>query len=487
VGWSDFREFLAAVEQHGDVRRVENAACDLEIGTLVELMTDREGPMLLFERIQGYPESYRIAAKPYVTPRRSAIALGLPTDVSPFEMFRLWRERVRDYRPVAPVEVSSGPVMENVFEDDRVDLTRFPVPRWHEKDGGPYFGTGCAVITRDPDEDWVNAGTYRCMLHDARTIGVDAAPYHHGNLHMRKWWARGQAAPVAVVVTPDPALFWCASTGLPWGTSEYEYAGFVRGEPLPVLRGPRTGLMLPATAELIVEGEVPPPDVEQRVEGPFGEFTGYYAGGEKMRPVLRVQGLYHRTDPILHGDPPVRPPHDVWGCPPGSTILRVWDGLDKCGIPGIKGVYVPVGGGALTMVVAIKQQYAGHARQVGRVASGLVHTFFRIVIVVDEDIDPSNAEEVLWAVATRSDPETTWETEPECSSNTLDPIIPPDRKKYARGLTNSRALIVACRPWEWMDEFPAVNRASEELRQRTLEKWRSLFDAPAREPVPAGR
>jgi 4-hydroxy-3-polyprenylbenzoate decarboxylase len=439
------------------------------------MMAERGGPMLLFDRIKGYPEGYRIAAKPYSTDARTALALDLPEGASAFEMFQVYRERIRSFRGVPPVEVSSGPVMQNVLEDERVDLTRFPTPVWHQRDGGPYFGTGCTVVTRDPDEGWVNAGTYRCQLHDARTTGVDIAPYHHGNLHMLKWWAQGKAAPVAVAVSVEPYIFLASTQGLPWATNEYEFAGFLKGEPIEVLRAPRTGLPVPANAELFLEGVVPPPEVETRTEGPFGEYTGYYAGGEKPAPVIHVQAVYYRTDPILHGEPPMKPPVDNLSCPPAGSIPRVWEGLERCGIPGIKGVYTLSTGGGFTTVVAMKQQYAGHARQVGRVASGLMHSMCRMMIVVDEDIDPSNAEEVLWAVATRSDPETTWEIQPECPSGTLDPIISPQKKK-TRNLTSSRAVIVACRPWEWMDQFPAVNRASPELRQRTLAKWAALFD-----------
>jgi 4-hydroxy-3-polyprenylbenzoate decarboxylase len=479
VVWNDFRAFVAEIERRGDMRVVEGADCDLEIGTLTELMCERQGPMLLFDRINGYPAGYRIAAKPYVTVARSAIALGMPEDATPFEKFQHWRERMRGYRPIPAAEVSSGPVLENVLEGDDADLTRFPIPRWHEKDGGPYVGTGVSIITQDPTENWLNVGTYRSQLHDGQTTGIDIAPYHHGNLHLRKWWAQGKNAPIAMAIGTDPYLFWASTEGLPWGTNEYECAGYLRGEPLAVVRGPRTGLPLPANAELVIEGEAPPPDVEQRVEGPFGEFTGYYAGGEKMRPVMRVKAIYHRTNPILHGDPPLRPPLGHWGCPPASSLLRVWDGLERCGIPGVKGTYALPTGGSLTMVVAIKQQYAGHARQVGRVASGLVHTFSKMVIVVDDDIDPSNSEEVLWAIATRSDPEKSFEVQPNCPSSTLDPIIHPDDK--ARGhWTSSRILIIACRPWEWMDQFPPVNRGSDELRSRTYEKWRSLFDETAR-------
>ncbi len=489
--WQDFREFVGEIERRGNSRVVEGADCELEIGALTELMCERKGPMLIFDSIKGYPQGYRIVAKPYSTPLRSAIGLGLPEDVSPFEMFKAWRERMRNFTPVSPVELPTGPVMENVLEGDQVDLTRFPVPRWHERDGGPYFGTGCAVITRDPDEGWVNLGTYRCMLHDRTTTAVDIAPYHHGNMHMRRWWASGKPAPVAVAISLDPYLFLAAAEGLPWGTNEYEFAGYVRGEPEEYVTGPRTGLPLPARAELIIEGEVPSPEEEQRIEGPFGEYTGYYAGGEKLRPVLRVKALYHRTNPLLHGDPPLKPPVLTIACPPARSILSVWDGLEKSGMAGIKGVYSLNTGGEFITVVSIKQQYAGHARQVGRVASGLIHSMGRLIIVVDEDIDPSNIEEVMWAVATRSDPATSFEIQPECPASTLDPRVPPEMKK--RGHTfNSRALIIACRPWEWRDEYPPVNRNSDELRQRTYDKWRSLFEDAAhsaaadRQPALAG-
>lgn len=475
MAWRDFREFVSEVERRGDVKVVEGADCDLEIGTLTELMCERKGPMLLFDRINGYPKGYRIAAKPYATPLRNALALDLPEGKSAFEMFKVWREKFRNFQPIKPSQVSSGPVLENAMEGNQIDLMKFPIPKWHEKDGGPYFGTGCTVITKDPDEGWVNVGTYRSMLHDAKTTGIDIAPYHHGNLQMRKWWSKGKSCPMAVAVSVDPYLFCASTNGLPWGTGEYEYAGFIKGEPLEIITGPRTGLPLPANAELIIEGEVPPPSVEERKEGPFGEYTGYYAGGEKMRPVIRVQAIYYRTNPILHGDPPLKPPIDTWVCPPAGSILTVWDGLEKSGITGIKGVYALNTGGGLTTVVSVRQMYAGHARQVGRVASGLIHSMSRVVVVVDEDIDPSNPEEVLWAIATRTDPEISFEVQRSCPSSTLDPMITPEKKRRGE-LTSSRILIIACRPWEWMDEFPPVNRGSDELRGRIYNKWKSLFE-----------
>jgi len=278
-----------------------------------------------------------------------------------------------------------------------------------------------------------------------------------------------------VAVTVEPHLFSASSNAATWGTTEYEIAGFIKGEPLEVIPGPRTELPLPATAELVIEGEIPPRSVEERVEGPFGEYTGYYAAGEKKEPVIRVHAIYHRTNPILHGEPPLKPPIRYWICPPTSSTLAVWEGLEKSGIPGIKGAYALDTGGGLITVVAIKQQYAGHARQVGRVASGLMRSMCRVMVVVDDDIDPSNAEEVLWAIATRTDPETTFEIQRDCPSSALDPMIPPEQKRR-RDYRSTRALILACRPWDWMDQFPTVNRASDELRGQVYSKWRSLFE-----------
>jgi 4-hydroxy-3-polyprenylbenzoate decarboxylase len=473
VIWRDFRDYVAEIERVGDARLVEGAECDLEIGGLTELMAERRGPMLVFDSIPGYPKGYRVVPKPYATARRTSIALGLPEDQPPMQVLRAWREKTRDYQPLPPEAVASGPVMEHVLEGDDVDLTRFPAPKWHERDGGPYFGTGTAVITREPEDGWVNVGTYRAMLHDARTTGMEIGPYHHGKLHMDHWWALGKSCPMVIAIGVDPQLFLSATNALPWGSSELDYAGFLRGEPEEVIIGPRTGLPMPARAELILEGEIPPPSEEQRLEGPFGEYTGYYAGGEKMQPVVRVKAIYHRSDPILHGDPPLKPPIGYFGCQLMGSHLAVWNGLEKATV-GIKGTYALNAGGSMFTVVAIKQHYAGHASTVGRLASGLMHGPNHVIVVVDDDIDPSDPDDVLWAVATRSDPATTWEIQRDCPTSTLDPTVSPERKR--RGdFVSSRAVINACRPWSWLADFAPVNRNSDALRERIADKWRALL------------
>lgn len=184
----------------------------------------------------------------------------------------------------------------------------------------------------------------------------------------------------------------------------------------------------------------------------------------------------YRNNPILVGSPPLKPPASG----SASFIPRaanLWSEIEKMGIPGIKGLYqLRAGGSRYLTVVSIEQRYAGHARQVGMAAmstpEGACHG--RFVIVVDDDIDPSNEDDVLWAISTRCDPASNIEIIHNCWSNPLDPVMSPEKK--AKGdFTNSRAIIDACRPYHWMKQFPLVNRASDELRNRTLAKWKSLF------------
>src|SRR4051812_21392106 len=159
----DLRDFVNELDAMGEIKRFEGADCDLEIGALTEIMADRDGPAPLFEKIKGFPAGYRMLANPIGGRRRMAMALGLDPRGTGIELLDQWRRNFREIKPIPPDHVNSGPVLENVAEGDSVDLASFPAPRWHEQDGGPYLGTGCSIITRDPDNGEVNIGTYRCM------------------------------------------------------------------------------------------------------------------------------------------------------------------------------------------------------------------------------------------------------------------------------------------------------------------------------------
>ena len=214
-----------------------------------------------------------------------------------------------------------------------------------------------------------------------------------------------------------------------------------------------------------------PGDMER--EGPFGEWTGYYASSARPEPVIQVKNVYYRNNPILCCARPGRPPSDYSFSKCVVKSGMIWDELEKAGIPNVKGVWChEAGGGRMLNIVSIKQSYPGHARQAGLVTSQCHAGAYlgRYVIVVDEDIDPSNTFDVLWAVASRSEPAESIEIIRRCWSGPLDPRIPVVKKGF-----NSRAIIDACRPYEWKDEFFPVVESSPELRAATLEKWRNII------------
>ncbi|MBI4257487.1 MAG: UbiD family decarboxylase [Thaumarchaeota archaeon] len=475
----DMRQFIDVLQSQGDLKVVEGADWDLEIGTITELACQKEAHAMVFDKIKGYPAGYRIAVNLLSTHRRALLASGLPQGLRGLEIVKAWKERLKKYKPVPPRKVSEGPLFENVFKDEQVNLWKLPSPKWNEKDGGRYLGTGCMVITKDPDEGWVNMAPYRVMVHDEKTTGLYIAAAHHGRVMMEKYHARGQDAPVAVAFGQEVATYIASTYPLPWGQSEYEFAGFLRGEPVEVVEGPVTGIPIPATAEIAMEGFVPPQSKETRIEGPFGEWPGYYAHGAMPEPVVHVKALYHRDDPIIFGAPPRRPPYPFDLAGRGAIrAAQVWEEMERAGVTGVKGVYKLESGGIhFITAVSVKQLHQGHANWVASAAASVKTgaPLTRIVIVVDEDIDPSNIYDVMWAVATRCDPEEAVQIVKGVWSNELDPMISPE-KKAKHDYTTSRIIINACRPYRWMNDFPPVVDASPEIKKKTLEKWASLFE-----------
>jgi len=471
--YKDLREFLSALEKIGGLRTVEGVDWNLEIGTIAELNYEHEGPALLFDRIQGYPKGYRVLTNALETLPRALLALDLDTKLDLNPALDAYEKKIASYRPVPPLEVSTGPVFENVFRGGEIDLLKFPTPRWHERDGGRYLGTGCVVILRDPDTGGIHFGCYRVMVHDKTTLGLYISPSHTGAIIRKKYWEKGQSCPVAVSFGQDPMMFVGSAQymGQKRGLPKYELVGHVRGAPVEVIQEETTGLPIPAFAEIVVAGEVPPPQVEARDEGPFGEWTGYYASGTRPEPVIRVKALYHRNDPIILGMPPVRhyknPAH--FGIPTGAK-----NGVEKLRKAGVEDVldlwHLAVPG---VTVIQIRQRYPGHAMKAGLAASG-GHQQERFIIVVDEDINPRDPEEVLWAIGTRCDPETSMTILKGCPTGPLNPRIRPEQRASG-DYTSSRVILNACKPYEWIKEFPPTNVASPELRRTVLEKWKDLF------------
>jgi len=473
--YRDLRDWIQKAEKLGELKTLTGCDWNLEIGAVTELVHHREdGPAVLFDEIKDYPKGYRVLSNSLSTRTRLGLTLGLPAGETRMDFVRTWKERYNKIKPVPPKVVKTSPLLENVFTEKDVNLLKFPTPKWHEHDGGRYIGTGSIDITRDPDEGWVNWGTYRVMIHDEKTVGFYISPGKHGRIQREKYSSTGRPCKVAMSFGHDPLTFLAGSIEVPYGVSEYEFIGGVRGEPFEVIEGEYTGFPIPANAEIVVEGDVS--FDEPRTEGPFGEWTGYYASAERPEPIVRVKRLYHRNNPIILGSPPGRPPAELgWY----RTYLRsaiIWDEIEKAGVPDVKGVWLTVSGGSrLILVVSIKQRYPGHARQAAIIASQCHAGAYlgRYVIVVDDDIDPTNTDDVLWAMGTRSEPESDIEIIRRCWSGPLDPIIHPTKKGF-----NSRAIIDACRPFEWMKDFPVVAESSQEVLQATEKKWGKVLFSP---------
>ena len=247
-------------------------------------------------------------------------------------------------------------------------MTIFPTPHWHELDGGRYIGTADCVITGEPEEGgWVNVGIYRVQVHDKNTLGLYVSPGHHARIMREKYWEKGKSCPVVVTFGQDPLLFLVAGQSMPYGMSEFDYCGGLRGAPIDVIRGEVTGLPIPATAEIAIEGEVPPPQEQMQMEGPFGEWPGYYAHGAAKEPVIRVKRVYYRNDPILCGAPPLKPPYVTFGVPIGAAAI--WNYLEKADVPDIKGVWCAIGGSAAARRRAVYHRLAQAALSRPRAAS----------------------------------------------------------------------------------------------------------------------
>ena len=473
---NDLRQWLEQVEAIGELAHPKGADWNLEIGGVSEIDYKKRGPALLFDEIKGHAKGFRILTSSTNSARRLGLTLRMGADhndASLVEQLRgapnRWAAAAKDFDPVF---VDSGPVFENVMQGDAVDLMKFPTPLWHALDGGRYIGTGAAVATIDPDDHWVNLGAYRSMLVDKNHVTMNIVNGKHGRTHCDKWMAREGRAPVAIHIGMDPLFMILAGVEVPTGMSELNYAGAVRGEPVKVVKSTITGLPLIADAEIIIEGWIK--QGETTDEGPFGEWPGYYVSGTTQEPYLKVERVLYRNDPIILGAPPAKPPHDYSYMRTIMKSAMIFDALVSAGIPEVKGVYAPeCGGGRMLVIVAIRQRYAGHARQAGFIASQCREAAYmgKYTIVVDEDIDVTNLEEVLWAVCTRTDPATSIDFIRRAWASKAEPMLRPGEPAF-----NSRAVIDACKPFEWIADFPRVAEADPVYLRELEKKWHGLFD-----------
>ena len=475
VTYRGLRDWIEQVDKMGELLRISGAHWDKEMGAITHMLTEKSkgnAPAILFDEVPGYHKGFRTLYGQLSSLKRIALTLGLPLEYErKVDLVKSYHERMQNMTLIKPKFVDKGPILDHLLEGDEVDVLKFPVPLHHELDKARYIGTADCVITKDPDSDWFNLGAYRCQVYDGKIIGCQITEGKHGRIQRDKYFERGQSMKVVVLVGQDPLLYLLSSSPLPEGISEYDFAGGIRGKPIEVIRGPYTGFPIPADAEIAIEGEAVPGQVKP--EGPFGEWMGYYSDDVVPRPYIDVKTILYRDKPILTCAPQHKPVDETGLLKGIAGAAEVWQALEACGIPEILGVWNHEGAPATRFTaIQIRQRYPGHARQVLHVASSCQAGAYngKWTVVVDDDIDASDLDQVLWAMSTRFDPVTDIDIIQKAWSSGRDPTVLP-------GNFNNRILIDACIPYDkkLRGKFPPVVDVSPELRAKLKAKWGKIL------------
>ena len=481
VSWRDLREWIALLERNNELQRIKKPVdADEELGAITYMATRNEkSAALLFENISGDRSGSSVLANMLgASKERYALAVGLDPDLSIAEMIQESRTIMNRKIPPVRIPKAKAPVNDVVLTGDAIDLTAFPAPKFWPGDGGHYIGTGDITLTASPDTGRINVGCYRQILHGPRRVGLYCSPGKHGGLDREAWWKQGKPCEVVAAYGVDPVLFMLAAQVFGSKESEFDVAGGMMGRGIELTEGEFVSLPIPAHAELVIEGVLREGDVLP--EGPLGEFTGYYGRERSPQPVIEVKAIHHRKSPILTAALMAKYP----SCEIGAYYAimrsaRILDDLERIGVPGVVGAYAhPAAASGWGMViVSLKQLYAGHAAQVLALAAQCPAPAYytKWIIAVDDDVDPTDFNDVMWALSTRCNPSDDFDILRNTWSTGLDPSrYPPEDRPYG-----SKVLINACKPHKSIKHFPPATRLRRSVYERAAARWHELgFDGP---------
>lgn len=487
----DLRDWIAILEEQGELKRIKaEVDWDKELGAVTRRNTSMGGPALLFENIKDYQHTpcRKLFTNGLGSRRRLALALGLPIDSDDRTITTTMKELFG--KRVETIRLDSGPVKENIITGEDVDLYSLPVPLWNFRDGGRYINTCCGIVTMDPETQLMNIGMYRGMLGRKNTIpGLLSATQHWG-VHLEKYKKQGEEMPVAVVYGWDPILLIVSSAPLIHpGCSEYEIAGALRKHPVELVKCETSDLWVPASAEIVIEGRISTDPQTFEMEGPFAEYLGYYGGMAKPKPVIRVECITHRNDPIFRGacegGDPAGGLSEPYHWSTHNKCATIWSYLESLDIGEILAVWSSTLARATILRVQIKKTYRGEAKQIAHAIWGSHLALYsgKIIIVVDEDIDAFDSDAVDWAMAYRVNAERgDVHIAHGCIGSMLDPSVPLDERnveKYGQGKW-SRILIDATVDWglEPQEQYegkrfpPLASDISPEIEKLIKRRWK---------------
>jgi 4-hydroxy-3-polyprenylbenzoate decarboxylase len=475
MAYRGLRDFVSRLERAGELKRIyAPVKPELEITEIADRVSKAGGPALLFEKVEKH--SIPLLINAFGSYRRMALALGvddmedigreieellqmpLPTGI--FEKLKMIPKIAR-FAKYPPKTVSNGPCQECVVENPSLDL--LPILKCWPQDGGKFI-TLPMVFTKSLSTGRRNCGMYRMHVYDERTTGMHWHVHHDGARHFREYQEAGRRMEVAVALGADPAVTYAATAPMPADVDEMLFAGFLRKKPVEMVTCRTIDIEVPADAEIVLEGYVEPS--EERIEGPFGDHTGYYSLADRY-PVFHIECVTHRTDPIYPTTIVGKPPME--DCYMGKATERIFLPLVKTQIPELLDMNLPLFGVFHNYAfVSIDKRYPFQAKKVMHCMWGLGQMMFtKIIVVVDKNVDVQNVEEVLWRVGNNVDPrrDITFVDGP---LDVLDHASPLPRAGSKIGIDATKTWPEEGHPREWPDEITMT----PEIKDLVDRRWR---------------
>jgi 4-hydroxy-3-polyprenylbenzoate decarboxylase len=479
--YKDFQHFLQTLEAKGELKKVTHPISpSLEMTEIADrcMKMPGGGPAILFENPQGH--EIPVAINTMGSKRRMAMALGV-NDVNEIaeelsdmlqpdipagilEKIKAIRKFAR-FAKVPPKTVTSGICQEVILQNEEVNLNRLPIMKCWPEDGGAFI-TLPLVFTHDPNTGKRNVGMYRMQVYDRNTTGMHWQMHKVGAEHMRKASEKKQNIEVAVALGGDPAYIFSAIAPLPPAIDEMLFAGFLRRESAKLVKAKTVDIKVPADAEIVLEGYVDPQ--EKRVEGPFGDHTGYYSLADHF-PVFHITCMTMREKPVY--------PSTIVGIPPmedaymGGAVERIFLPLIRLTLPEIVNIHLPPEACFHNMVfVSIRKRYPGHAYKVMNALWGLGQLMFsKFIFVFEDDVDVQNIQDVLFRIGANCDPE----------RDSLVVRGPVDQLDHATNMVGFGGKIGFDCTHKWPSEgfsreWPGLIKMSEEIKQKVDKIWHEL-------------
>jgi 4-hydroxy-3-polyprenylbenzoate decarboxylase len=483
VSHRNLSSFVEELRRRGDLATIrERVSPILEITEIADRAVKSGGPALLFENVEG--SEFPVAINLFASRARMLEALGIGSweeweerlefflDPKPPEGFLGKLKalpKVADLASVFPKTVRSAPCQEVVETGDAVDLGRLPVLKCWPQDAGRFI-TMPLVVTRDPATGRANVGMYRMQVYDRNTTGMHWQKHKDGAGQARGYAREGRRMEIAAAIGADPATVFSAIAPLPPGVSEFLFAGFLRGESVPLVPAKTVDLLVPAEAEFVLEGWVDPR--ESRLEGPFGDHTGYYSLADYY-PVVHVTAVTARRDPIYPATLVGRPPMEDYYL--GHATERIFLPLLRLTVPEIVDYHMPAAGIFHNLVfVAIDKQYPGQAYKVMNALWGQgLMSLAKVLVIVDQHVNVRDPDEAWWIALNNIDPE-------RDVRFTMGPVDVLDHASRAFTF-GSKMGIDATRKWKeegFTREWPDLIRMDDETKRRVDELWPRLGIRP---------